>query len=330
VAAAGVYAIGWAAGGRTAALAAGLVFALLPGQIVFASLTMSEVLSTATLVFVVLAALRWSPARHGAVTALALGAGVGLAAYVRGQALVLLPALGLFWWLAGAGWKQALAWGTLATFGALAALAPWTARNARELGSPIVVSSNLGGNLWMGHHEGATGGMDPHLYERSFDHLPPERREAARSEAMLRDGVRFLLTHPREELALSLNKIRLVWESDSVGLDWNEGYGLTPIFSSERGAAIRSLTNAMYYVTLAIGAAGLAVGTARRNPAATLLALVAAAWTAAHVLFFGDPRFHIPVMFALCVGAGVMASAAAELSRRLSGRGRRPLLAGAS
>lgn len=330
IAAAGVYSIGWLAGGRTAAMAAGLVFALLPGQIVFASLTMSEVLSTATLVLVVLAALRWSPARQGPVAALALGAGVGLAAYVRGQALVLLPALALFWWLAGAGWKQALAWGTLATFGALAALAPWTARNAHELGSPILVSSNLGGNFWMGHHEGATGGMDPHVYQRSFDHLPAERREAAQSEAMLRDGLRFLLTHPREEWALSLNKMRLVWESDTVGLDWNEGYGLTTVFGAERGATIRSLTNAAYYVTLASGAAGLALGMVRRNAAATLAALVAATWTAAHVLFFGDPRFHIPVMFPLCVGVGLTVSAAVELSRRFAGRGPRPFLAGAS
>lgn len=330
IAALGVYAMGWAAGGRTAALTAGLTFALLPGQIVFASLTMSEVLSTAMLVFALLAALRWSPARNGAGVALALGAGIGLAAYVRGQALVLIPVLGAFWWLTGAPWKQALLWGTLAALGALAALAPWTARNARELGSPIIVSSNLGGNLWMGHHEGATGGMDPHAYSRSFEHLPPERREGALSNAMLKDGLGFILTHPVDEIRLSMNKVRLLWKSDTVGLDWNEGYGLTPVFSPGRGGEVRSAMNGAYAAVLIAGVAGLLLGMARKNAGAMLMALTAAAWTAAHILFFGDPRFHVPVMFTLCVGAGLMSSAGIELSRRVVGRGPRPLLAGAS
>jgi hypothetical protein len=192
------------------------------------------------------------------------------------------------------------------------------------------VSSNLGGNFWMGHHEGATGGMDPHVYPRSFDHLPPERREAAQSEAMLRDGLRFLVTHPVDELRLSVKKMRLVWESDTVGLDWNEGYGVAPIFSSGNGETVRDLMNAAYYATLLVGAAGLILGLARKNTAASIAALLAIAWTAGHALFFGDPRFHVPVMFALCVGVGVLASALAELSRRLAGRGPRPLLAGAS
>ncbi|HXF51948.1 MAG TPA: hypothetical protein VNM43_09730 [Dehalococcoidia bacterium] len=329
-AALGVYALGRAAGGVVAGLASGLTFALLPGQVVFSSLTMSETLSTATLVFLALAALRWNPARRGPVAALALGAGVGMAAFVRGQALILLPVFGLFWWLRGAPWKQTLLWGTLATFGALAVLAPWAARNLRELGRPILVSSNLGGNLWMGHHDGATGGMDPHVYPESFDHLPPERQEAARAQAMLEDGLRFMVTHPLEEARLAVNKVRLLWESDTVGFDWNEGYGRTPIFDDERGETVRAATNGAYFAVLALGAAGLLVGAARRNAAAALLTLLAALWTAGHVLFFGDPRFHVPVMFAVCVGVGVTAGVGVELARRLAGRKPRLLFAGAS
>lgn len=330
IAALGVYGLGRVAGGRIAGLVAGLTFALLPGQIVFASLTMSEVLATATLVFALFAALRWSPARSGAGVAFALGAGIGLAAYVRGQALVLVPVAAAFWWLSGARWKHALLWGTLAALGAMAALVPWTVRNARELGSPMLVSSNLGGNLWMGHHEGASGGMDPHSYPRSFEDIPPQRREAAKSNAMLRDGIGFMITHPVEELRLSMNKIWLLWRSDTVGLDWNEGYGLTPVFSPDRAATLRDAMNGVYVAVLIVGAAGLLLGLARKNAAVTLMALTAGAWTGAHVLFFGDPRFHVPVMFTVCVGVGLMASVAVELSRRVAGRGPRPLLAGAS
>lgn len=322
-----VSALGAAAGGRTAALVAGLAFALLPGQVVFASLTMSETVSAATIAFLTLGALRLRPDGRSTGAALLLGAGVGLAAYVRGQALVLPAVFALFWWLTGTRWKLALLWGTLAAAGALATLAPWAARNLRELGSPMLVSSNVGGNLWQGHHEGATGGMTPDPYPRSFDHLPPQRQEAARSNAMLRDAVRFAVTHPSDEARLAAAKVRLLWSSDTVGIDWNEGYGITPVFSDENGDLVRHVTDASYFATLAFGLAGLALGLARRRPVAVLLSLLLAAWTAVHVVFFGDPRFHFPVMFALCVGAGLLATAATETRRRFAGRRLRPALA---
>lgn len=330
VTASGVYALGRAAGGKVAGMASGLAFALLPGQVVFSSLTMSETLSTATLVLLTLAALRWSPARGGPAMAMALGAGVGLSACVR----------------AGSGADS--------TSGPRMVLADWWrgleadvvvgyACNVRGVGCPRALDGSKRararradlrelesrGNLWMGHHDGATGGMDPHVYPESFEHPPPQRREAAKAEVMLEDGLRFMLTHPVEEARFAVNKVRLLWRSDTVGLDWNEGYGRTPIFDDERREVVRGVVNGAYFAVLATGAAGLLVGFARGN-AAALMTLLSVLWTAGHILFFGDPTFHVPVMFALCVGVGVMTRTGMQFVRGLAGRPPRLLFAGVS
>ncbi len=326
----GVYAIGTVAGGRTTGLVAGLMFALWPGQVWFTSLTMSEVLFTAMVVALCLAALRWRPRRDNAGPALVLGAGIGLAALVRGQALVLPAVLAVFWWATGARWKQALLWGTLAAAGAVVVLVPWTVRNARELGSPILVSSNLGGNLWQGHHEGANGGMTTDVYPRPFDHLSPDRREAARSNAMLRDALKYITTHPIDEAKLTAAKVRILWEADSVGIDWAEAYGDDPMFTADTRQTLQDLSNGYYFAVLGLGIAGISLGVARRNGPAVLLALLVAAWTMTHVVFFADSRFHFPVVFAFAVGTGMVASAVVEILRRVAGRPPRPLFAKAS
>ena len=33
-------------------------------------------------------------------------------------------------------------------------------RNQRQMGSPVIIATNMGFNLWMGHHEGASGRMN--------------------------------------------------------------------------------------------------------------------------------------------------------------------------
>jgi hypothetical protein len=49
-----------------------------------------------------------------------------------------------------------------------------------------------------------------------------------------------------------------------------------------------------------------------------LLSLVAY-WTLAHIAFFGDPRFHAPVVPVVAVFAGVGLSETADRSRRTEG-----------
>jgi hypothetical protein len=250
------------------------------------------------------------------VTLAAFGAAVALAALVRGQALILLPCAVLVWGIAGSRrpdgegslrWRSALAWGAAATLISVLAIAPWTLRNWSALGSPVAISTNTGPNFWIGHHDGATGRMStngelPPLEERG-DRTFSEW-EAANDRLALRESIEYALTHPLDELQLAGAKIRALYEADSVGLDWNSAYERGTLYG-EYEEALRATANGFWFAIIALSGAGLVMivrgelpgGSPQRARLRFALPALVLMWTAVHVVFFGDPRFHYPIVF---------------------------------
>jgi 4-amino-4-deoxy-L-arabinose transferase-like glycosyltransferase len=302
---------------RTAVIATALLAAW-PGQVFFASLTLSEPLFTLLFAGAFLAALRAAHASRSAVPwVIAMGVLGGLASLTRGQGLVIVPLAVLIWLLAGHGWRTAVRNGGIAAVVLAATLSPWVARNMVRLDAPVIVSTNLGGNLWIGHHDGATGRMHvtatPPL--PSDEELTPTEHEVATDRLRLREGVKFAATHPLDEVRLSAYKVRALYESDATALDWNAAYGSSPVTSARADEVLRRLANGYWFAVLGLGAAGallLARRTATPGSARMALALPAlvVAWTGVHVLFFGDARFHYPLAFALALLAAYAVDAA--------------------
>jgi hypothetical protein len=303
-----VYAIGLLLfDARVALLGAGAL-AVWPGQVYFTSLTLSEPLFTLLFALAVLLMLLVAKQPHRWPLLLAFGLTLAAATLVRGQALVLLPCAIAAWAIAGHRRRDALARGGLAALVVCALIAPWTLRNYDVLGSPVVLATNTGGNFWIGHHEGATGRMStngelPPLTDRGNRTLG--EWEAANDRHAVREGMAYALTHPLEELQLAGAKVRALYEADSVALDWNSAYERGTYASPELEDALRALANGFWFAMIALSGAGLLM-IARGAPSADAdarvrlrLALPALVlfWTAAHVAFFGDPRFHYPVVF---------------------------------
>jgi 4-amino-4-deoxy-L-arabinose transferase-like glycosyltransferase len=308
------YAISLLMFGRPAALLAAGALAVWPGQIYFASLTLSEPLFT--LVFacaVLLMLLVAADEQHRTAALLAFGIALAGAALVRGQALILAPTALAVCLIAGHPWRRALGWCALSVLIACAVIAPWTLRNWHALGSPVALSTNTGPNFWIGHHEGSTGRMSTH------GELPPlaERGnrtaaewEAANDRLALRKGIAYARTHPAEEFRLAGAKVRALYEADSVALDWNSAYERNTYYASpELEDGLRALANGFWFVMLGLSGAGLlliARGSAAEDPhdrtrLRLSLPAIIVAWTAVHVVFFGDPRFHYPIVFVLAL-----------------------------
>ncbi len=325
-----VYAIGLLLFDGRAAILSAATLALSPGQIYFSSLTLSEPLFTLAFSVAVLLMLfiakeqsyRWR-------MLVAFGVTVAAASLVRGQALILLPCAIVVWAIASQRWRAALGWGAFATLVACASLAPWTLRNWSMLGSPVVISTNTGPNLWIGHHEGATGrmaveGNAPPLADRGGRTFGAW--EAANDHLALRKGVTYALTHPIDEVRLTGAKIRALYESDSIALDWNSAYRRDTLYASpEVEDALRAVANGYWFLVIGWSGAGLLM-IARRDSSAVrdvrarlrlALPAIILFWTAAHVAFFGDARFHYPVafVFALLAAHGAVASFDAVSSR---------------
>jgi 4-amino-4-deoxy-L-arabinose transferase-like glycosyltransferase len=231
-----------------------------------------------------------------------LGALVGLAALTRGQGLLLLPIAVLTWRLGGLRWREALTSGAVAGAVTCIVIAPWIFRNERELGSPVIIATNFGPNVWYGNHEGATGRsvpVAPPQPERG-DLTQPEY-EVAASNLALREGLEYVVSHPIEEVRLAGTKVRAMYESDAAGLDWNSAYGSAPAFSFEKDRFLRKLANGYWFAALILAGAGLVASRRAMRSEAAVIPLIVGVWTLGHLAFFGDSRFHYPVVFAIAL-----------------------------
>jgi len=188
------------------------LLAVFPGHVFFSSLVLSETLFTFQVVVVlalVLLTVRKSDA--GWLWIVVLGMLVGAAALVRGQGLFLLPTAALFWWLFTADLMRALKWTAVTALACIAVIIPWTVRNYVTMGSFVFISTNGGSNLYMGHHEGASGSFDwgaSRWTEERYAYLPPKEQEVKSSNLAMREGLRFMFTHPAAEARLVGSKRR--------------------------------------------------------------------------------------------------------------------------
>jgi 4-amino-4-deoxy-L-arabinose transferase-like glycosyltransferase len=301
-----VYCIGLVAFNRRAALLAAVALALWPGQIYFTSLTLSEPLFTLLFALAFLLMLLVPAADRGrALLVVTFGAVTALAVLTRGQAAILIPLFTIMLLLRGARWQDAVGWGILAAFAMAVVITPWVVRNEAKLGSPVIVATNVGPNVWIGHHEGASGRMSVDAPEppqpSNREELSQPQIEVKADRIALRMGLEYMLTHPTDEVRLSMIKVRAMYESDATALDWNSGFTSGYYGSDQTELGLRRLANGFWFAALALAAVGtIAARAAMRGPAG-MLALLVVTWTATHLMFFGDARFHYPIVFAIAL-----------------------------
>lgn len=293
-----LYFLGRIIGGKKVGIAAGMLLAAFPGHIFFASLIMSETLfAFLVVVTLVLVVLAGRVSNAGPLRIILIGVLVGAAAMVRGQGLFLIFVAGLFWWLHTRDWARALQWATVVGLTAIVVVIPWSVRNYFAMNNFVLISTNDGGNLYMGNWEFASGGFQ--MYSgtwiiEQFDDLPYNEQEAKSSNAMLREGLRFMFTHPVKELQLSMSKVRYLYENDSEALAW--------IDAPEAGKAMEnrdsweSIANLFYFGVLALSAGGVVQWWRQRRGEILLPLLMVAVFTLGQLLFFGIPRFHFPML----------------------------------
>ncbi len=164
--------------GRRVGLLAGAFHAVSAYSILYTPFLLQEVLALPLLVGLLLTRAR----EKGAATGVLLAAAV----MVRPAALYLAPGLLLPWLRTR--WRSALVASGLVALVSGA----WVARNA-ALGFGPVFTSWDGINLYMGNHDGSTGGWNREI-EREARALPGTARQ--QEEARRREAVHWIVTHP--------------------------------------------------------------------------------------------------------------------------------------
>jgi tetratricopeptide (TPR) repeat protein len=311
---------------RRVGIAAGLGLALYAPAIYFDGLIQKATLD-AFLFSCLLLAFAQLVDRDRPGVAFASGVLLGLLALTRENALVLVPLAALFVAFAGpsrSAGRRTLAVGLLA-LGLSLPLVPVGLRNQAIGGAFLVTTSQLGPNLWIGNHPGATGRYEPLRPGRGSARFEREDARAlaeqavghALSPAEVSDHFRarmleFARESPGEFARLLARKWALVWNArelpDTEGID---AY-------AERSALLRALQIVFGFGLLAPLALAGVVATRRDWRRLWVLWSAALLLAASVALFYVFARYRytlVPVLM-LFASAGVIALVDALRERR--------------
>ena len=95
-------------------------------------------------------------------------------------------------------------------------------------------------------------------------------------------------------------------ENDHDGLLASESYGANPFIPSVWRRILEIVANAYFFVALALGLLAVPTFLGRRRPWRLFFLLAGAALAVQPLIFFGDPRFHVPVLPFVAVLAAVL------------------------
>lgn len=327
-----IYGLGSAIFNRRVGLLAAGVFALWPNAIAWVPLLFPEQLFTLLLLAALWLLVASPPTwRNHWLALLGFGLFTGLAMLTRGQGVVLIPVAAVYW-LGRAGWRPALRSTAISALVAAAVITPWTIRNAVALHAFIPISTNTGAALRVGHGPESIGTTKwSHDRIDGFYMWESTRRpdwEVQGYREYTRLAVEYALTHPKRELELTGLKIYHLYRSDADVIPWLTTLDLTPLEPRGLENALRHLFDYAYYAVLFAAVLSTPLWL-RRDPERLLLVSVVLFWTIFHVVFLGEPRYHVPLypVFAIGTAAGVWGATTVLIAAMQRWRWRRPTIA---
>jgi 4-amino-4-deoxy-L-arabinose transferase-like glycosyltransferase len=304
------YAIAAAAFGATVGLVAAAIVAFYPNLVATtATLQLETVFVFLTLltVFVLLPVARED--RPSLARLIAGGALTGLVALVRPTIGLVIVALLVTLLVTRMPMRALLRSVGVVVVVMVAALVPWTIRNAVRLHAFVPVSTGIGPTLCVSRNVEATGALDTGVMYR---HCQPHRHfaspaalDVATNSYGTRKAVEWVTHHPLRELHGWLTRTRLAFRSDTSGLaDMRERmtHGWADL--------VTFVWNGASFIVLGLAAIGAFVALRRRTRAAVFVLLTALALSTQPIILYGDPRYRVPAepFFAILAAAGVYAA----------------------
>ena len=127
--------------------------------------------------------------------------------------------------------------------------------------------------------------------------------------------MKYALGHPVAELKRLARKAYHLWEHDHDGLNAVESYGDDPFMNDTLRTALERIADVFFFATISLGGLGLASLLRPFDPRRLYFLLALLALAGIPLVFFGDARFHVPVMPLLVVPAAWVAVQSIRLVR---------------
>jgi hypothetical protein len=230
----------------------------------------------------------------------------GLSALVKTQA-ILLPAVLFGSWFICRIWKNPGLVKTLIIRGALtyiimlSVILPWSLRNYKTFGQFVLISTNGGINLFIGNNPISNGCYT--LYQDQVEALGETRHEAELDKKASQAAWKYIQDHPGHFTRLMRLKLYHLYYTDTEGLGWIQ-QAYTPMSPpwTQGMLLLRVLNRGFYYVIIACSLIWvvLQIKCPARMPADKDFCWFGLGMilfiTALYILFFGNPRFHYPLI----------------------------------
>lgn len=298
--------------GRRARTGAAWFLAVAAGPTFLTLVALTETVFTAFVlgVLVLVSAILRGRAGPGRWALVGLGALIGYTALIRGPGLLLLGVAVLALRQGRGSWAEATRPALLVAGTALLVLAPWTLRNAVQVGTWTPVATNSAAFLCQGHGDRAkadvedmTEGDFAYCFEQSpFDPQAPD--EAAWAPRITRRALGWAITHPAEEIALTWDKTYATMVNDHQALADARDGGRREIAAPVTLERLDRLGELWHRAALVLGLLALAVWPPARRAWplwATAGGMLAAVW-----LGNALDRYHHTTMALLAVLGGAL------------------------
>jgi 4-amino-4-deoxy-L-arabinose transferase-like glycosyltransferase len=298
------YLIGRQAYSETVGITGAAILAAFPSCVFSVSTTVSEVAFSFALTGTLagfLAMDRSDASRHPARW-LVVGMFSGATVLVRGVALLVPSVYVACWWfrdgLSKPLWLRTLWLG----LGFVAFIAPWTIRNWVVMGEPILVSTDGAYVLFNSHSPVADGGQSLAMNRLrdelfgQYNDLPRQQKEVAMERAQTRYALRYMLTHPLEELRLWPQRFRLLYVSDHWPYFWLGEIperGQRRLMAEPWQSRWARIADGYFYGVAVLAAVGFALAWLPRRRAGLVVPMTVLYFHLLYVvLFYGSPRLH--------------------------------------
>lgn len=289
--------------GQSSALFAAALAGLSPELVGLTGLLWSETLFTCLFLAAVWAMARWRTDRPSWWAAAAIGGLIGAAALTRSTAVILVPVL---WFCAITSQVPAtrraraglLAKAGLATTLGMVVVGAWSMRNFNEHGHFILVESNVGFNLYLGHSHDTpmpfawrkASRLDQ---DRVYLEIVGDASHESRNRELARAAIEQMREDPLRAFLLAKSKAFDFWLPDFF-IARNIRSGSFGRAYSDAWLPVLAVTVSLYVVI--VGTALAYAWRNRRQWSVWFLVLVLALYTAPHMLVFGVSRHHLPLM----------------------------------
>ncbi len=281
----------------TTAYLAATIYCFFPGNALYVSLLMSEILFT-TLVFFVILLYSRRNFEHSLLTKILLGVIFAILTLIRQNAAILLFAFIVWESIRFRYWETVWKRNIIIVFSFMLFLFPWMIRNKVEF-NHFSLTSNGGVNFWIGNNQTANGSFK---YYKENNPIEKITGEFERSTVGYKEGVDFIIHHPMEEVKLLFLKFAHLFEPDFSLMqslqykpEW-ESYQRSILVYRELSPFILTVLHFFTVVVVITGLWSLIFASDSKYQYLLLLRLIIVFWVCSHLIFFGVARFRLPIM----------------------------------